>query len=929
MKVLVTSDLHIHSWTKFSTLDKYGRPDRLLKYLGLAKDLCELSAKEECDAIILAGDISERCIQPPHVLDIIGDFLREISGYCPVYLIHGQHDLNTKTDSISYENSILKEICKDLEESNVYYFGNTEVVEIDGIKVLFQPWTDSHLIPNKKADVFVGHGLVSGTSNLDGHVFSSGFSSEELTSNFKLSIIGDIHNGQVIENSAKSSKILIPGSPIQNTWKDAHNCGVWIAEVSKEEEPVLKFFNIHELHPDFYHQFIYDKQSTELIHSRPLIRTEKSKSKNKEEIKLERSVDTIFDTCLRVIDEDKVGHPNRVKSSLKEAFDNTKRTEDKVISNTQIKSIRIKNFLSIDEFNLDFSEIPHACVIVGANGSGKTSLPEAIYWCLTGSTTKGIALSNIVNTFTEEESCFVEVTLEIGSNLVVVTRRRELKTSSLELEQNGQLFNRGSIRETQQEIYDLLGLTDWQIKMFSYFSAKETSLFAGLGDSAKNDLLSQIVGLTMLDSIRDYAKTKKTYFKEEILKAQGSVSSLNFQISNLQSKLSKLALELNSDSKESLNKEIVSLRNKISSIKEKFQEDQLLQVSLMTEAKAIDSSILGLEEIQKRVSEYSNSANKLTNTINSINTNRVRLTTSLNLKKNELKTANSGHCYTCKQELKNEEVLNQVKEEVKELLTELNSLPNSQELETEYKNLEVKLGLLSEVSSKLVRVNNEINKKKTEIINLNTQIQTLSFDLQKEKQDTGILEHIRQELTQSENEKSKYDGLLLEYQVLQDVWKYIEVDLLKKKGSLIKKLNEQGAILIQKCVSELLSDTPFDVKIEEDLKILGKFYNSKWMNYESLSSGQQRVIDIILMVAMNNLFSKLYGLTNGVLGLTVYDEILSFLDPEYVEVSKGIVDQSVSSKILMITHDENLINMYDSKISVTMGKSGSIYKKSW
>ena len=114
-----------------------------------------------------------------------------------------------------------------------------------------------------------------------------------------------------------------------------------------------------------------------------------------------------------------------------------------------------------------------------------------------------------------------------------------------------------------------------------------------------------------------------------------------------------------------------------------------------------------------------------------------------------------------------------------------------------------------------------------------------------------------------------------------------------------------------------------------DLKISGKFYNDKWTPYEALSSGQKRVVDITLMVAMNNLFSRIYNLENGVLGLAVYDEILSFLDEKYVEISKNIVDQSFSNKILIITHDNNLMNMYDSKIKVEMGKAGSIYKKSW
>ena len=96
-----------------------------------------------------------------------------------------------------------------------------------------------------------------------------------------------------------------------------------------------------------------------------------------------------------------------------------------------------------------------------------------------------------------------------------------------------------------------------------------------------------------------------------------------------------------------------------------------------------------------------------------------------------------------------------------------------------------------------------------------------------------------------------------------------------------------------------------------------------------MSSGQKRLTDIIMMVAINNLFSKIYNLKDGVLGLCVYDEILSFLDDKYIEIAKQVVDQNISKKLLVITHDSNLMNMYDSRIKVSMSSSGSVYKKSW
>ena len=101
------------------------------------------------------------------------------------------------------------------------------------------------------------------------------------------------------------------------------------------------------------------------------------------------------------------------------------------------------------------------------------------------------------------------------------------------------------------------------------------------------------------------------------------------------------------------------------------------------------------------------------------------------------------------------------------------------------------------------------------------------------------------------------------------------------------------------------------------------------MSYNSMSSGQRRLTDVVIMVSLNNLFSRIYNLKEGVLGLGIYDEILSFLDENYIQLAKHVVDQSISRKLLIVTHDYGLMNLYDSRINVKMTKKGSSYRKSW
>ncbi len=54
--------------------------------------------------------------------------------------------------------------------------------------------------------------------------------------------------------------------------------------------------------------------------------------------------------------------------------------------------------MSIGHFELDFDEFPDTLCIVGHNGAGKTSVSEALYWCMTGDTTKSLDnVGDVVN----------------------------------------------------------------------------------------------------------------------------------------------------------------------------------------------------------------------------------------------------------------------------------------------------------------------------------------------------------------------------------------------------------------------------------------------------------------------------------------------------------------------------------------------------
>lgn len=916
MKLLCTGDLHINDWIPFSTIDKYGRPSRLVDYLKLAKTIKDLADKEKCDAIIIAGDISEASTQRPMVHDVIGDFLRICAKNVPVHLIHGQHDASSKEATSMGQNSILKEICKDLQDQKVFYYPEPELINIGPHSFYFQSWTHGHELEGSDADIFVGHGIVTGCSNLDGYIFMNGFDVEDLCQKYKVSIIGDIHKRQLHNSKIFGNRIVLqPGSPIQNTWKDHVDCGLYTLEVSKDS-PKVEFFSIHDLAPNTFHQFVYDQESTDLIHSRPKVGVKSQNKGLKKSLEIKRDNTVIYNTCIKLIEEDQeVKNTELVTSFLSKVFENTALNSDKVISNTVLKKVSAYNFLSIDKFEMDFNEFPKSCVITGQNGTGKTTIPEAIYWCLTGNTTKSINISEVINKFKKEEECYVELCLIVNNQDLKIKRERRGKSSGLTIfDQEDNAIKFSSIRETQNEVYKILGLQEWQLYMFSYFSAEKTNLFANLGDSSKGDLTSQIVGLDFVESMRMYSKKEKNELKNESLILEGVIAEKQSVINNSNRKLKKLEEE-SEDNSPKIKKEITTIKNQLLSMEEEYKNKEDLFLGKYKDYSFdLDKESKVYYNLQK---EYEKSKSK-----------KFILDNNLKNNKGKLKQAIEGKCPTCDQELHNLDLISKLKEDISKDFNSLKELPDLEEIKNKLETLNDNLKESNQYEKEkrdLQKENNELQKEQNK---LNLRIMELKELLSSEKYDNKAIEDLKIDIKNNELELEKSQKTVLNLNKKLKAWTYLENKLFKRNGELVRELNKQGAKLIQQCIDELLVGLNIEINISTDLNLSGKFHSTK-INYEAMSSGQKRLTDIVLMVALNNLFSKIYNLENGIIGLSVYDEILSFLDDKYIDYAKQIVDQSISNKILIITHDTNLMNMYDSKIKVSLNKTGSNYVKSW
>ena len=114
-----------------------------------------------------------------------------------------------------------------------------------------------------------------------------------------------------------------------------------------------------------------------------------------------------------------------------------------------LQSIELQNFRQFINEKIDFSTDPerNVTLIIGENGTGKTTFAQAFFWCLYGETdfTDKIMLNRVLaEQMTPDQKITVKVVLRLihGSATYEIVRTQEykksLKTSSSKVQKSSQ-----------------------------------------------------------------------------------------------------------------------------------------------------------------------------------------------------------------------------------------------------------------------------------------------------------------------------------------------------------------------------------------------------------------------------------------------------------------------------------------------------------
>lgn len=186
----------------------------------------------------------------------------------------------------------------------------------------------------------------------------------------------------------------------------------------------------------------------------------------------------------------------------------------------KILRIEITNFLAIGQASIELADqgLVHITgenneeTSADSNGAGKSSIGDALDWCLFGSC-RGLTGNDIINT-AAGKGTRVSVLIEDEDAHYTITRYRKYPKKKdvpeVEMVQNGNAVDltKGTATLTQKEIIKIIGCSQDVFRAAVYSAQEEMPDIPNMTDKQLKNLIEQAANITVLDTAHQIAKER-------------------------------------------------------------------------------------------------------------------------------------------------------------------------------------------------------------------------------------------------------------------------------------------------------------------------------------------------------------------------------------------------------------------------------------
>lgn len=575
-----------------------------------------------------------------------------------------------------------------------------------------------------------------------------------------------------------------------------------------------------------------------------------------------------------------------------------------------LRNITVKNFLSVGNQTqaVDFNK-EHLTLVLGSNldlggddtgsrnGTGKTTIVNALSYALYGQALTNIRKENLIN---KTNGKHMLVTVEFDKNSVKYRIERGRKPNVLKLFVNDKQLkdtvesdddSQGDSRETQKSIEQMLEMSH---TMFKHLVALNTYTepFLSMRSADQREVIEQLLGITLLSEKAEALKIKTKESKDLIVSEQFKIEGIKAANENVQKSINSLTIKSNAwNSKresdiEAMGRAIMKLEN----------VNIATELSLHNDLKVWDDNNSKLKNLAKQKATLESAVIQAEKTVTKYS--------------KELEKLADKKCHACEQDL-HDHKHSEMSSAADKSLTEAN----------EY---------LVKISNDLITVNKSISdigeQPKQPITFYDTEAEALGHK--------NNLDSLEKNLTNKIDESNPYDEQIEELKktAIQVIdWEHVNnitkrkdhqeflYKLLTNKDSFIrKKIIDQNLNYLNKRLGYYIDKLglPHKVIFQNDLNVeitqLGQD-----LDFDNLSRGERNRLILSMSFAFRDVWEGLYQSIN----LLFIDELVDAgMDSAGVESALLVLKKMARERnknIYLISHKDELIGRVNTVLRVT------------
>ena len=939
-KILAIADIHLHDYPQRNSFQfqRLYQGSRIV-----AQNIIEVGKKEGANYIAICGDLIEKSIIRPYVMAEAYNFLHTImSEFKEGWIIWGNHDIDAKSS-----DQVMTDSCLALFLPPNLKYMHQQQIELEGKKIGFNNWQPEFNLEWVKGelDMLFTHARICYKEDSD--LYQSQYLDE---SKFKIAFCGDIHRpGQLgkyvsigipqrckMSDGEKSTGVLIDLPTGDWKWVDLN-----------PNDNLMKFQYVTVPEQEGWNETfktwnIYKPSTDKMIDPTANIKVSGWE-------KIESLVnDAITKAGLVEVHQ-------QVLSSIPNL------DAGEVDFNFTPVRFYCKNWRSIDEVEMFFEE-GDKILIVGENGSGKSSLLSAIKYafCDVRSTSGLSSLKPFIQFGTKD--CLTEVEFMYQGNRCKL--RRGTKEYGLWINEEPMKYN--SKADFEADARRRFPFIEYMEVMIH--DQDHNQFIGSLTGERLAEIISKAFKLDRIDTYNDAASILLTQLQKGAAEWESKIGESKKVLGFIDSKLASIVLP--SKTKEELESEkkvMVELQRKNQAWNSFVSTSSRLQAGI--ESKEHEKTeLLEKKRAQREPSIIENEITALKGEISGKQGRLVELgglKNAIKVKESELSRIISDGknlrseftaidptrvsvCPTCRQQItpspETIEALKTKKEEIG-------------------KKLEEKLAEYGVVNAELEKMKSDFGNSDTEISNINSEIGRLNGEITKRMSEiregnetNGKLERIERELTEWKTQlanlgapekvelptdfmekMSNLESGLSSWNLWESGMKDKEEQEKKvaayekevegnreqqeKLKSYIKLTGPTGVIyeeVMKKLVAQFNDNTvSYEVNVREfrkkdHLTLVPQFFNNgNWVSYEACSGGQKTVLDI-------HFLSKIINR----IGILILDEFLKHLDPSNHDLCLDMIQGMSIGCTFISSHMESIAAFNNKTCSLSLNQSG-------